>query len=158
MARKRHSDIKQIAKLLQTTVGGGRGRRSPLFRWMFARADDLKRVLDDIQPSWNSLAAVLPLIAAVNDGSGKRPNGERVRKTWYEVRRAKGWGVAKVPRPKPTRQSQPSPQRPLAQPAPRVLIQPAPPIPTQPGARDGGLQEVLKAMDAKHGQMPKPFK
>ena len=58
---------------------------------MYARADDLKKMLDDVQPSWDAVAAVLPTTDDVKDGSGKRPNGERVRKTWYKVRQAKRW-------------------------------------------------------------------
>ena len=95
MAREPSADIQQIAQLLQASMGGGRGRRSPLFRWMYSRADDLKRLLDDVQPSWDAVAAVLPSTSDVNDGSGKRPNGERVRKTWFEVRQAKGWDTSK---------------------------------------------------------------
>jgi hypothetical protein len=83
-----------MKQLLQTsTTGGGRGRRSPLFRWMYSHADDLKQMLDDVKPSWAAVAAVLPTIDDVKDGSGKRPNGERVRKTWFEVRLAKDWDV-----------------------------------------------------------------
>jgi hypothetical protein len=63
---------------------------------MYLRADDLKRVLDDVQPSWESVAAALPDIDEARDGSGKRPNGERVRKTWFEVRQAKGWETPKA--------------------------------------------------------------
>lgn len=87
-------------QLLKTSaIGGGRGRRSPLFRWMHARADDLKKMLDDVRPSWDAVAAVLPQIDEVKDGEGKRPNGERVRKTWFEVRQAKGWDAPKRDKP-----------------------------------------------------------
>jgi hypothetical protein len=99
MARKTPSDDIQtmMGQLLQTgSAGGGRGRRSPLFRWMFSRADDLKQMLDDIHPSWDAVAAVLPQTDEVRDGENKRPSGERVRKTWFEVRMAKGW-TPKVP-------------------------------------------------------------
>jgi hypothetical protein len=99
MARKTPSDDIQtmMNQLLQTsTTGGGRGRRSPLFRWMYSHADDLKKMLDDVRPSWDAVAAVLPATDYVKDGSGKRPSGERVRKTWFEVRQVKGWDAPKV--------------------------------------------------------------
>src|ERR1700761_7645230 len=95
MAPKLAADIQQFAQLLRASTRGGRGRRSPLFRWMYSHADDLKQVLDDVQPSWDSVAAALPDIDEIRDGSGKRPNGERVRKTWFEVRQAKGWDVSR---------------------------------------------------------------
>jgi hypothetical protein len=111
-----------MSQLLQSgTTGGGRGRRSPLFRWMFSRADDLKKMLDDIHPSWDAVAAVLPQTDEVKDGEGKRPNGERVRKTWFEVRQAKGWAPKEPVEAKPLDK----PTAPASSPQPK----PIPPIP-----------------------------
>jgi hypothetical protein len=112
MARKPPSDDIQtmMGQLLQAGItGGGRGRRSPLFRWMFSRADDLKKMLDDINPSWDAVAAVLPQTDEVKDGEGKRPNGERVRKTWFEVRQAKGWAKSPDKPPAPASPPQAKP-------------------------------------------------
>jgi hypothetical protein len=114
MARKPPSaDIQSMMnQLLQTgTTGGGRGRRSPLFRWMYSRADDLKKMLDDVQPSWDAVAAVLPATDDVRDGSGKRPNGERVRKTWFEVRLAKGWDAPRHTQARKSAQGSAAPVR-----------------------------------------------
>jgi hypothetical protein len=90
MRRKFSPEIEQIAQRLQSGQSIGRGRKSPLFRWMFARADELKVLLDDVQPSWESFTDALTG-DATNDGRGRRPSPDRTRKTWLEVRRAKGW-------------------------------------------------------------------
>jgi hypothetical protein len=130
MARKAPAEIQTMMdELLRTGVvsGGGRGRRSPLYRWMFARADDLKKMLDDIHPSWDAVAAVLPQTDEVKDGEGKRPNGERVRKTWYEVRSAKGWAKPLDKSPAPASSPMPKPatdDSPEDEPPPRHTFRP----------------------------------
>jgi hypothetical protein len=115
MARKPPAEIQTMMdQLLKTrATGGGRGRRSPLFRWMFSCADDFRKMLDDVSPSWDAVAAVLPVTDEVKDGENKRPNGERVRKTWFAVRQAKGWDAPKRDKPwdKPPPPASHSPHR-----------------------------------------------
>ena len=65
--------------------------RSPLFRWMWQRADDLRPLFEHGRTAWADVAAELPDTDEIRDGRDKRPTGERVRRTWYEVRLAKGW-------------------------------------------------------------------
>jgi hypothetical protein len=91
------SDVQVLARLLQLppTPGGGRGRHSPLYWWMFTRADELRPIFERSQTAWADVAAALPDTADIRDGAGKRPTGDRLRKTWHEVREAKGWKVAK---------------------------------------------------------------
>jgi len=36
-------------------AGGGSGRRSPLFHWLYARADAFQKLLEDTNPSWVSV-------------------------------------------------------------------------------------------------------
>jgi hypothetical protein len=58
---------------------------------MWQRADDLRPLFEDGRAAWADVAAELPNTDEIRDGSDKRPTGERVRRTWYEVRLAKGW-------------------------------------------------------------------
>lgn len=119
-------ELRLITKHLKPGVGG-RGRRSSLFHWMSARADAFQRVLDDTQPSWDSVASALAA-QDLKDGSGKPPTGERARKTWFEVRRAKGWHLMPLqqsqqaaPAPRP-----PAPLIPLPHPEPSADDSPTP--------------------------------
>lgn len=115
MTRKHSVDIRQVADRLKTNPGSGRGRRSPLFRWMYDRAGELRKLLDDVQPSWGSLADALAG-TDLTDGTGKLPDAERVRKTWFEVRRAKGWtGNTSQPAAKDARARAAIPSPPAAQ-------------------------------------------
>jgi hypothetical protein len=90
-------DVQELAQrlLLQPKYGGGRGRHSPLFWWLFTRADDLRPIFDRTRATWDNIAAVLPDTDEIRDGAGKRPAGERLRKTWFAVCQAKGWGAWK---------------------------------------------------------------
>jgi hypothetical protein len=92
-------DIQALKQHLKPGLGG-RGRRSTLFRWMFKRADAFNRMLNDTQPSWASIADAAVALG-LTDGAGKRPTAERARKTWFEVRRAKGWHLVSEPAPMP---------------------------------------------------------
>jgi hypothetical protein len=58
---------------------------------MWQRADDLRPLFEHGRAAWADVAAELPATDEIRDGSDKRPTGERVRRTWYEVRLAKGW-------------------------------------------------------------------
>ena len=106
MAAKKPDDLRIVAARLQA-VAGGRGRRSPLYQWLFQRADAFQRLLDDTQPSWKSIADAL-IDLGIRDGTGKQPNAECVRQAWAAVtkaRRAKPAprleSVAPLPRPPP---------------------------------------------------------
>lgn len=78
---------------------GGRGRHSRLFHWLFKRAADFDQMFKEHRPTWASLAKAAAALK-LEDGAGKSPSGERMRKTWFEVRRVKGW-LEKTPLPKP---------------------------------------------------------
>ena len=91
--------------------------RSPLFWWMWQRADDLRPLFEHRRAAWADVAAELPDTDEIRDGRDKRPTGERVRRTWYEVRLAKGWI------------SQPAPD-------PSFTLVELPAKPVQPGAFD----------------------
>jgi hypothetical protein len=121
-------DVQELAQLLllQPTSGGGRGRRSPLWWWMFERSDALRPIFARTRTTWANVAAALPDIPDTTDGSGKRPTGERVRKTWFEVCQAKGWATkANRPSPSPTLPADPSPLPPVT-PTPTAAEAPEP--------------------------------
>jgi hypothetical protein len=111
MTKEPSADVQEFARqlLLQPTPAGGRGRRSPLFWWMFNRADELKPIFERARTIWANVAAALPDTDDTKDGAGKRPTGERARKTWFEVCQAKGWmeKPAQPSRPAPTKDQQP---------------------------------------------------
>jgi hypothetical protein len=90
---------------------------------MYSRADDLKKMLDDVRPSWDAVAAVLPTTDDVRDGAGKRPNGERVRKTWFEVRLAKGWDAPRHTQAARKSAQASEPTRPPAKSTPAARVQ-----------------------------------
>jgi hypothetical protein len=73
----------------QPKPGVGRGRHSPLYWWLFTRADEVRAILEQGRPLWDDVAAHLPETAL--DGTGKRPTGDRARKAWVDVCKAKGW-------------------------------------------------------------------
>jgi hypothetical protein len=93
MTKEPSPDVQDLARRLSQKTGHirGRGRRSPLFRWMWQRADDLRPLFEHGRAAWADVAAELPDTNEIRDGRDKRPTGERVRRTWYEVRLAKGW-------------------------------------------------------------------
>lgn len=96
MIRKADNELRLIAKHLRPGARNS-SARSSLFRWLYERADAFQRLLDDSQPSWKSVADALAVLD-LRDGAGKLPTPVRIRKTWFEVRRAKGW-LAKAPAP-----------------------------------------------------------
>jgi hypothetical protein len=117
-------DLRLLMRHLKPGASG-RGRRSTLFQWMFQRAPAFARMLDDVQPSWASVAAALTA-QDLTDGAGKPPTAERARKTWFEVKRAKGWLLA----PRPDGMSVPT--------ADTRLSAPPPPLPSiAPGSNAG---------------------
>jgi len=72
----------------------GRGRRSSLSRWLRAHHDAFAAMLADKEPSWDEVAAALAAMG-LHDGEGKPPTGERTRKAWWGMRRAKAAACAK---------------------------------------------------------------
>ena len=127
MADEPTSDVQAFAKLLalEPASGGGRGRHSPLYWWMFTRADELRPILERTRTAWANVAAKLPDTDETKDGTGRRPSGERVRKVWFEVRKAKGWTVD-LPAARPsaaTKHNDPVPVAPPPQPPePQVAV------------------------------------
>jgi hypothetical protein len=101
MRRNPDDELAELARNL-TAARGGRGRRSPLFRWLNARADAFQTLLNETQPSWQSVAEGLAA-QGIRDGAGKPPTAERVRKAWLEVRRVRTRNMEPVPQP--TRES-----------------------------------------------------
>jgi hypothetical protein len=90
-------DLRKMAADLEAGACG-RGRRSPLFRWIYTRADAVQQILADVQPTWESVAKALTT-RKLTDGAGKPPTAERARKTWFEVRALKGWIASAKPPP-----------------------------------------------------------
>lgn len=164
MPRKVPDEIQKMAARLEPSTGGGRGKRSELFRWIYDRADSFQTMLNEHQPSWESVAKVFA-DTKVRDGSGKLPSAERVRKAWLDVRQAKGWATKKaqaqsnavVPAPAavpsssihsltermpmpPAAQPAGRPAEPSAQPRTRERITLRPPVPLaegEPAQNDG---------------------
>jgi hypothetical protein len=81
-------DIGQLAALLNQAGAGGRGRRSSLARWLHTHHDAFAVMLADKRPVWEDVATALAAMG-LRDGTGKPPIGERVRKAWHDVQRAK---------------------------------------------------------------------
>ena len=86
--------VAQLIKLLNQGGMRGRGRRSSLSRWMRTHHDAFAAMLADKEPGWDEVAAGLAAMGLL-DGAGKPPTGERARKAWWGVRRAKAAAVAK---------------------------------------------------------------
>jgi hypothetical protein len=97
MRRNPDDELAELARTL-TAARGGRGRRSPLFRWLNVRADAFQTLLNETQPSWQSVAEGLAA-RGIRDGAGKPPTAERVRKAWLEVRRVRTRTMEPVPQP-----------------------------------------------------------
>lgn len=97
MVRKIDDELKLIARNLKPHTGKT-NRRSPLFRWLNDHAEAFKRLLDDSQPSWHSVADALTLLD-LRDGFGKPPTAIRVRRTWHQVVQVRA--RAKRPSPMP---------------------------------------------------------
>jgi hypothetical protein len=165
MAKRLPDDLRKIAERLQVNPGFGRGRRSQLYRWMLVRANDLERMLADLQPSWSSLADALAE-AGLRDGTGNPPNAERCRKTWHAVNaertrraqvRAAGSTAARQSGPLATAGAAQRPA-PVIRPVRPVAASPSPAAaegPTQTGSDD--LQRVLSEMGARDKKIPDPL-
>jgi hypothetical protein len=89
MPKRTHADLTAITENLSPGLTG-RGRRSPLFRWLFDRADTFQRLLEDKRPSWSAITKELSGLNLAN-GSGQPLTPRRVQRTWYAVVRVKGW-------------------------------------------------------------------
>lgn len=87
MSKKAHADLSAFAANLSPS-SSGRGRHSPLFRWLYARVEPFERLLGETRPSWDAVVAVLAKEGLTN-GDGKPLSRRRVQKTWYSVLRAK---------------------------------------------------------------------
>jgi hypothetical protein len=124
-------DVTQLITLLDQTAMRGRGRHSQLSRWLRAHHDAFVAMLADRQPGWDDLATALAALG-LRDGDGKPPTGERARKAWWAVRRAKATAsqvkppappgpagaITAAPQPETPpaiRPATPSPDRPVAQ-------------------------------------------
>lgn len=79
-------DLAQIVAQIEKARSGGRGRRSPLYRWLREHHDKLVVEFDRVGPAWDTLAAALG-DGGVLDGRGKRPTGRGARDAWFRVRK-----------------------------------------------------------------------
>jgi hypothetical protein len=109
MTKKVDPDLTEMTAQLHAS-GDAKGRRSPLFRWMFRRASEFRQMLDDTHASWDAIATAASSLG-LKDGAGKLPTAERVRKTWFEVRRVKGWTKQSPPEPAAAPVPAPAPAR-----------------------------------------------
>lgn len=124
-------DVAQLTALLPQG-GRGRGRCSPLVRWLRTHHDAFQAMLVEQKPGWEDVATALAGMG-LRDGDGKPPTGERTRKAWWGVRR----GIAQrrtrkataLPAPGPAASSSP-PRPPPAHAAP-VTVVPAVPAPAE---------------------------
>jgi hypothetical protein len=91
--------VGQLVRLLAKGGIGGRGRRSSLTRWLRIHHTAFAAMLADKEPSWDEVASALAAMGVL-DGQEKPPNGERVRKAWWALRRAK---AAKLHGPAPAK-------------------------------------------------------
>lgn len=115
-AGKPKGGVAQLAALLDQGGMQGRGRRSSLSRWLRAHHDAFAAMLADKEPSWDEVATALAAMG-LRDGEGKPPTGERTRKAWWAMRRAKAAARAK-------RQGTPLPALALGELAPGVHAAP----------------------------------
>lgn len=111
MTKKPDPELSELTAHMPTSADV-KGRRSSLFRWMFRRASEFQKTLDETQASWSAIADAASSLG-LRDGAGKLPTAERVRKTWFEVRRLKGWTGRHKPAPetKPAPVPAPVPER-----------------------------------------------
>jgi len=152
MAARKRSDaagvggVTQLARLLDQRGMRGRGRRSQLSRWLRAHQDAFRALLADKQPGWDDLATALATLG-LRDGDGKPPTGERARKAWWAVRRAKATTRASpdspaTPPPLPRDEIAPAAQAipapgaaAAARPRMRLDLRPATPLTGEPAAQ-----------------------
>jgi hypothetical protein len=150
MTRKQpDDDWLEMVEQLQSAAGG-RGRRSPQFQWLFKRASAFDQMLAELQPSWESVAEAFKRLG-ITDGAGKHPTGERTRKTWTEVRRAKGWLDRSDPAP--PRVTAPSPQAAASQPISKPLDRPPAQF-DEPPARTFGTSRLRGHTDTVQTATP----
>lgn len=81
MAKRPGDDLSELKGVM--TRAHGRGVRSPLYRWMHARHDELLDVF--ARPRWEAVAEFFAG-KGIKDGDGKPALPETVRATWYRVR------------------------------------------------------------------------
>lgn len=101
--RAREADLDNIlAAARRRPSEGARRGHSPLYEWMWSRAEQLAPELDPPRtPNWTAMAEEFQR-AEVMDGQGRAPTAETVRKTWWKVRKdrlrqASGGTVLQVP-------------------------------------------------------------
>jgi hypothetical protein len=132
MRQKSDAELDEVVQFLASGPRR-RGRRSPLYRWLNARADAFQMMLLEMQPTWQAVAGALAAQGLV-DGTGKPPTAERVRQTWFKVRQS-------MPPPKLEPQAR-APCPAAAEPAPGPTIAAAvQPVPADLRAR---LREKFK--------------
>jgi len=142
--------VTRLATLLDQGPMRGRGRTSPLARWLRAHHDEFHAMLIAKQPSWEEVAAALAAMG-VHDGDDKPPAAERVRKAWWTIRRATATARAtraNKPQPPPLAPGEIAPAV-LAipppdsidtpRPRPRLDIRPALPRTETPGTKSLGI-------------------
>lgn len=78
--------VAELNAFLDQNGAGGRGRRSPLSRWLRANHHEFAATLATREPRWDEVARGLSAMGLL-DGNGKPPTGDRVRKVWWETRR-----------------------------------------------------------------------
>lgn len=174
----------QMTILIARSARQGRGRLSPLSKWLVARHDAFASMLSEYPASWTAIADALAAIG-VTDGKGNAPTAERVRKTWWDARqrvsakRAQTSAVhsqpgpdeithgvlsvqevERAPRPRPRLKIRPAlPRDPVASPTTSPSdARPvhAPPPRTSPAREpDVEVQRILHAMDKHKPGIPK---
>jgi len=86
MSKKDRADLPAFEHL--SPGSSGRGRHSPLFRYLYDHADAFKRVLEEIRPSWGAITDALAKEGLTN-GVGQPLSRSRVQKAWYAVEQTK---------------------------------------------------------------------
>jgi hypothetical protein len=130
-------------------------KRSSLYVWMLENHDTFAGVVAKAgRPNWSALAEAFGN-QGYRDSDDKPPSAEGTRQTWWRVRKMVQARQAKAAQ----RAAAPTPVRPTPRPVSQPKPQSTPTSTTAPSPmKDGGLSDVLRAMDANKGQMPKPFK
>jgi hypothetical protein len=129
--------VSQVVQAAQGQLqGGGRGRHSPLYEWLWTHYKQLQPELSAPRmPNWSAIAETLAG-HGIADGTGKAPTAALTRSTWWKVCRDKTEGPKRrKSRGAPTRAVQVAPvSRPLSNVRDddeagtrRVVLQPARP-------------------------------
>lgn len=106
------------------------GRHSPLYEWLWSRFDALAEELSPPRrPNWRSVADALAARIAAGDrsmldGRGEAPDPERIRKTWWRVRKDRQAALARNRERGAAREAVPTLRAPPRMP---VLAEPVPP-------------------------------